>query len=234
MSQVPLAPPPPSKDPIQDRWLYLLWKRISSSGQILWSYLDFTGSNLTDLATRNHADLQNINTASYTHLTSTQATDLTDSGDSTLHYHSADRDRANHTGTQAAATISDFDTEVSNNTDVAANTSARHAAVTVADTSSVDFTLTGQQVSAEVLPAGVDHAALGNLNSATYSHLTATQATDLTDGGETTLHSHPGGSGVPSNVISSNTTIAADTSYVVLGYLTVNAELTVNGNLGII
>jgi len=31
-------------------------------------------------------------------------------------------DRANHTGTQAASTISDFDTEVSNNTDVAANT----------------------------------------------------------------------------------------------------------------
>ena len=30
--------------------------------------------------------------------------------------------RANHTGTQLAATISDFDTEVSNNTDVAANT----------------------------------------------------------------------------------------------------------------
>jgi hypothetical protein len=34
--------------------------------------------------------------------------------------------RTNHTGTQTAATISDFDTEVSNNTDVTANTSARH------------------------------------------------------------------------------------------------------------
>ena len=32
------------------------------------------------------------------------------------------KDRANHTGTQTASTISDFDTEVSNNTDVAANT----------------------------------------------------------------------------------------------------------------
>lgn len=55
------------------------------------------------------------------------ATDLTDAGDSSLHFHSTDRARANHTGTQAAATISDFDTEVSNNTDVSANTSARHA-----------------------------------------------------------------------------------------------------------
>jgi hypothetical protein len=33
--------------------------------------------------------------------------------------------RANHTGTQTASTISDFDTEVSNNTDVAANTTHR-------------------------------------------------------------------------------------------------------------
>ena len=35
--------------------------------------------------------------------------------------------RANHTGTQVAATISDFDIEVSNNTDVAANTADRHS-----------------------------------------------------------------------------------------------------------
>jgi hypothetical protein len=34
-------------------------------------------------------------------------------------------DRTNHTGTQTASTISDFDTEVSNNTDVAANTTHR-------------------------------------------------------------------------------------------------------------
>lgn len=46
------------------------------------------------------------------------ATDLTDGGDSTLHYHASDRARSNHTGTQTASTISDFDTEVSNNTDV--------------------------------------------------------------------------------------------------------------------
>ena len=37
-------------------------------------------------------------------------------------------DRANHTGTQTASTISDFDTEVSNNTDVSANTTHRNSA----------------------------------------------------------------------------------------------------------
>jgi hypothetical protein len=53
------------------------------------------------------------------------ATDLTDLGDTALHYHSTDRARVNHTGTQTASTISDFDTEVSNNTSVADNTTHR-------------------------------------------------------------------------------------------------------------
>lgn len=38
------------------------------------------------------------------------ATDLTDWWDSTLHYHSSDRNRANHTWTQTASTISDLNT----------------------------------------------------------------------------------------------------------------------------
>jgi len=59
--------------------------------------------------------------------------------------------RANHTGTQTASTISDFDTEVSNNTNVAANTSARHNAVTVSDTNTLNLTLTGQEIEGEVL-----------------------------------------------------------------------------------
>ncbi len=77
MTQVPLAPPPPTKEPIFDRWAYLLWKRISSSGQLLWSYLDFGGSNLTDLETRNHNDLQTLQggtTGEYYHLTSSEYT----------------------------------------------------------------------------------------------------------------------------------------------------------------
>jgi hypothetical protein len=41
-------------------------------------------------------------------LTSGEKTDLLDGGDSGAHYHSADRARANHTGTQARSTISDF------------------------------------------------------------------------------------------------------------------------------
>ena len=63
------------------------------------------------------------------------ATDLTDSGDSTLHYHATDRARANHTGTQTASTISDLTSTITgtkiddltagdDNTDLNASTSA--------------------------------------------------------------------------------------------------------------
>lgn len=61
------------------------------------------------------ADVNNISDAN--------ATDLTDSGNSALHHHTTDRVRANHTGTQVASTISDFDTEVSNNSTVVSNVS---------------------------------------------------------------------------------------------------------------
>jgi len=52
--------------------------------------------------------------------------------------------------TLTASDISDFQTAVSANTDVAANTAARHAAATVLDTDSVDLTISGQQISASV------------------------------------------------------------------------------------
>jgi hypothetical protein len=48
--------------------------------------------------------------STYGHLTPEQLSDLTDEGDSAAHYHSSDRARENHTGTQLAATISDFTT----------------------------------------------------------------------------------------------------------------------------
>lgn len=101
----PLAQPPRKDDRSFDDWMYRLWKRIASTAGLAWSLIDKTGSNITDIETRNHADLQNINTATYTHLSATHATDLTDGGDSALHFHSSDRARANHTGTQSADTV---------------------------------------------------------------------------------------------------------------------------------
>ena len=63
--------------------------------------------------------------AEINNISDVNATDLTDGGDSVIHFHNADRARANHTGTQVASTISDFDVEVGNNSAVSANTSHR-------------------------------------------------------------------------------------------------------------
>lgn len=57
----------------------------------------------------NHNDLGGLNDGDYKHLSAANNTDLTDGGSSALHYHATDRARANHTGTQLATTVSDFD-----------------------------------------------------------------------------------------------------------------------------
>jgi len=82
------------------------------------------GSSNKFLAATDKTKLDGIEAgAEANNISDINATDLTDSGDSTLHYHASDRNRSNHTGTQTASTISDFDTEVANNSAVAANTS---------------------------------------------------------------------------------------------------------------
>lgn len=185
MSTFPIPPLNDSSNKLSRVWhmWYDNLRRFlaDTTGLIPWTSINKAGSNLTEITTRNHADLQNINTATYTHLTAVDHTDLTDAGDSALHFHSSDRDRANHTGTQLAATISDF-----------AEAAQDAIGGSLTDTASVNLTYNdaGNTISADVLPAGVDHALLGNLNSATYSHLSSTQKTDLTDGGDTLLHYH--------------------------------------------
>ena len=170
MTQVPVAPPPLSgKDPQQDRWLYLLWKRVNSAGQLLWSYLDFTGSNITDIETRNHVDLQNHNTTDYYHLTQANHTDLTDGGATTLHKH-------DHGGMDGLGDDDHAQYVLVTNLEV-----DRATIVTNWD----DLTDAGQTALHKH-----DHAAQDNMNSADYTHLTATNHTDLTDGGLTTLHEH--------------------------------------------
>lgn len=74
----------------------------------------FTGATVT--GTTNHNDLAGLqgNGPEYYHFTGAQYTDLTDGLDSSLHYHSSDRNRANHTGTQLSSTISDFTSAVDN------------------------------------------------------------------------------------------------------------------------
>lgn len=88
-----LPPPPVSED--MNTYLWKDWFRklrlyLTQIGQLAWTVLDFTGSNITDIITRQHRDLQDLQggtSAEYYHLTSAQHTDLTDGGDTSLHKH---------------------------------------------------------------------------------------------------------------------------------------------------
>lgn len=102
----PSLPQPPSvREARFDDWLFRLWEYVKG--------LDATSTDTATTSTPTaHSSLSGLNTSEYTHLSGINAGDLTDGGDSNLHFHSADRDRANHTGTQPAATISDFNSAV--------------------------------------------------------------------------------------------------------------------------
>ena len=74
------------------------WKLIE------WPYI-YGKPEVFTPASHDHAFHENMNSTLYYHLTQANHIDLTDGGNSALHYHSTDRDRANHTGTQAQSTI---------------------------------------------------------------------------------------------------------------------------------
>lgn len=98
-------PPPPvqSEDrSIWNNWYIAVKDAINNlRADLKWTNLDFTGSNITDVQSRSHQNLQNLQGGSSTeryHLTSTQATaiaafnatqwtDLTDGGSTSLHHH---------------------------------------------------------------------------------------------------------------------------------------------------
>lgn len=109
-----LPPPPINDKPGSFTWLE--WYRqlrnyVSTSGSVPWYIINFSGSNITDIALRDHNQLQGLQggtAGEKYHLTSSQATSLvglTSGTDSTAHYHTSDRDRANHSGTQSYTTI---------------------------------------------------------------------------------------------------------------------------------
>ena len=61
-------------------WLRRTHVRVTGAAQILWSQLDMTGSNLIDILTRRHRDLQDLQGGTadeYYHLTSAQHTEAT-------------------------------------------------------------------------------------------------------------------------------------------------------------
>lgn len=67
-------------------WFRRVYVRTAEDGQILWTQVSSTGSNLTDLETRRHRDLQDLQggtTDEYYHLTAAQHTEITGFFDAT-------------------------------------------------------------------------------------------------------------------------------------------------------
>lgn len=154
------------------------------------NYVDwrYSGISPSGISTSDHNILLNLQggTASeYFHLTESEHLDLTDSGDSTSHYHSSDRDRSNHTGTQTASTISDFDTEVSNNSTVVANTNKETNATHTGEvTGSGVLTVGSTAISNKTLNsslAGTEEVLINN--SGTLQKTTTQDIADLGGGG---------------------------------------------------
>src|SRR3990172_2064064 len=127
--------------------------------------------------------------------TGTNWTDLTDAGDTTLHYHAADRVDANQTFT-------DVTTNDANTTSHGFALKAIAPLSGIRNIIAIDNTETIYKVTAlldSVAPADLAGTATAgtSLIAARRDHvhlgLTSVQLTDLTDGGATTLHSHAGG-----------------------------------------
>ena len=80
-----LIPPTPLNAPMNsdvwNRWLETVRQIVNATASgVTWSSINFAGSNLTDLATRNHNNLQSIQggtAGEYNHLTNTQLTRAT-------------------------------------------------------------------------------------------------------------------------------------------------------------
>ena len=91
---IKLPPPPSPNSDFNDfswkDWFRQLRDQLVNTGIGAWSALNFSGSNITDIETRHHNDLQLIQGGSSGqayHLTSAQLTGLTGGGYTTLHKH---------------------------------------------------------------------------------------------------------------------------------------------------
>jgi len=87
--------PPPYRDKdltgqSWQKWFASITDALKTTAATLtsWSSVNKSGSNLTDIETRRHDDLQNLNTPTHTHLTASQYTELTGGGSTSLHGHS--------------------------------------------------------------------------------------------------------------------------------------------------
>lgn len=106
------AQPPGDVPPIIADYCFLIGKYIIQRNASTMTVLSpfttaFSGSFVS--SHNGLTDLQGGIAAERYHTTAAQHTGLIGAGDTALHYHTADRARANHTGVQTRSTISDFE-----------------------------------------------------------------------------------------------------------------------------
>lgn len=130
-------PPPPSPNSDFNDFSWKDWFRILRNALVevsigAWSALNFTGSNITDIQTRNHNDLQNVQGGGASekyHLTQAQLNGLVSGASTTLHTHPAGVNFGEFYSTQtqsvsAAATptqVTFNNTGIANNINVSSN-----------------------------------------------------------------------------------------------------------------
>lgn len=135
--------------------------------------------------------------------------------------------RANHTGSQTSATISDFATSVSSNTDVAANTASRHSHSNkaVLDATTASFT-TADETKLDTVASG----ATANSSDATLlnrtNHTGSQTSTTISDFGEAV--SDQVGSMVTGNT-ETNITVTYDDADNTLDFVVPTSSATVQG-----
>jgi hypothetical protein len=87
-------PPPPLRNNVGDfawlDWYNKLYKYVNTAGTFLWGNINFSGSNITDIQTRQHNSLQSFQggtSGEYFHLTQSEHDGLTNGGSTALHTH---------------------------------------------------------------------------------------------------------------------------------------------------
>jgi hypothetical protein len=160
-------PPPPIRESNQTAFVWQTWyRKISeflSSNSLPWSFVNKTGSSLSDIETRPHSALQSILGSGAHHLSETQHTDLTDAGNTILHKHTHNL----QDGLQGGAAD-----------DMYHFTAAQHTDLTDAGNTILHKHTHNLQDSLQ-----------GGAADDMY-HFTAAQHTDLTDAGDSALHYH--------------------------------------------